>query len=90
MIISCEKNHVDKKRGYCHFIKRDSCFNIKEAFMQSEAKEDLKRIVEGSGLTCECGEIVYRVGSGAIENQPNYNKYFEYLECLSCHQLFYL
>lgn len=58
--------------------------------MQSEAKEELKRMIEGSGLTCECGEMVYRVGSGPIENQSNYIKYFEYLECQKCHKLFYL
>jgi uncharacterized protein with PIN domain len=59
--------------------------------MEIEVKEeDLKRKTEGSGLNCDCGERVYKVGAGEIEKQPNYNKYFEYLECLRCQQLFYL
>ena len=58
--------------------------------MENEVKEDLKGKIEGDGLTCDCGERVYGVGTGAIEKQPNYNKYFEYLECPRCHQLFYL
>lgn len=53
-------------------------------------KEDLKREIENRGLSCECGEKVYRPGAGAIESQPNYNKYFEYIECPKCRKLFYL
>ena len=58
--------------------------------MQDEVKEDIKKKIESDGLFCDCGEKVYDVGKGAIENQPNYNRYFEYLECLKWHQLFYL
>jgi uncharacterized protein with PIN domain len=58
--------------------------------MPEEGKEDLKREIEQKGLTCDCGEKVYRVGTGAIENQPNYNKYFEYLECPKCKKIYYL
>lgn len=58
--------------------------------MERESREDIKREMENSGLVCDCGEKVYEVGKGAIENQPNYNKYFEYLECTGCHNLFYL
>jgi hypothetical protein len=53
-------------------------------------KEDIKRKIESNGLICDCGEKAYVVGTGAIENQPNYNKYFEYLECQKCGRLFYL
>jgi len=65
-------------------------FLNKRGLMENEVKEDLKRRIEGSGLACDCGERVYKVGTGAIEKQANYNKYFEYLECPRCHQLFYL
>ncbi len=58
--------------------------------MPDENKEDLKRKIEKDGLVCDCGGKVYEVGTGAIENQPNYNKYFEYLECPKCRKLFYL
>jgi len=58
--------------------------------MEIEMKEDLKRKIENSGLNCDCGERVYKVGTGAIERQPNYNKYFEYLECPRCKKLYYL
>jgi len=51
-------------------------------------REDLKREIENSGLVCDCGERVYARGAGPIENRPNYNKYFEYLECAQCHRLF--
>jgi hypothetical protein len=54
------------------------------------AKETLKQKIERSSLNCDCGEKVYAVGTGAIEAQPNYNKYFEYLECPRCHQLYFL
>lgn len=53
-------------------------------------KENLKREIETKGLSCECGERVYRPGMGAIESQPNYNKYFEFIECPKCRKLFYL
>ena len=49
--------------------------------MGRESREDLKRNIEGNGLVCDCGEKIYEPGKGAIERQPNYNKYFEYLEC---------
>ena len=58
--------------------------------MNDKNKEDLKKKIEGNGLVCDRGEKVYEVGSGTIEKQPNYNKYFEYLECPKCHKLFYL
>jgi uncharacterized protein with PIN domain len=58
--------------------------------MGKEGREDIKREIESNGLVCDCGEKVYEVGKGGIENQPNYNKYFEYLECTKCHNLFYL
>jgi len=58
--------------------------------MGSGVKEDIKRKIESNGLVCDCGEKVYVAGTGAIENQPNYNKYFEYLECPKCRKLFYL
>lgn len=64
-------------------------FDKKEDLMQSEAKEDLKRMIEEASLTCDCGEKIYQVGTGAIENQPNYNKYFEYLECTKCINFFF-
>jgi uncharacterized protein with PIN domain len=64
---------------------KNSSFDKKEDLMQSEAKEDLKRRIEKISLTCDCGEKVYRVGTGAVEDQANYNKYFEYLECPKCH-----
>jgi len=62
----------------------------KETGMAEKGKEDLKREIEKNGLTCDCGEKVYRVGTGAIENQSNYNKYFEYLECTKCKKIYYL
>jgi uncharacterized protein with PIN domain len=52
-------------------------------------KEDLKKEIEKNGLLCTCGEKIYEVGTGEIENQPNYNKYYEYLECLKCRKLYY-
>lgn len=58
--------------------------------MEIEVKEGLKRKIEDSGLNCDCGERIYEVGTGAIERQPNYNKYFEYLECPRCKKLYYL
>ncbi len=58
--------------------------------MGNEAKEDLKKNIELNGLVCDCRENVYAVGAGAIENQPNYNKYFEYFRCPKCLKLFYL
>lgn len=55
-----------------------------------ENKEEIKRQIESKGLVCDCGDKVYEVGKGAIENQPNYNKYFEYLECPKCKKVYYL
>jgi len=61
-----------------------------EQAMGNVNREDIKRSVEGSGLICGCGAKVYEVGKGAIERQPNYNKYFDYLECPQCRKVFYL
>jgi uncharacterized protein with PIN domain len=58
--------------------------------MVKEKKEEIKRKIERDGLVCDCGEKVYEVGKGAIENQLNYNKYFEYLECPRCKKVYYL
>lgn len=58
--------------------------------MRDKAKEDLKRKIERNGLLCDCGKKVYQVGTGPIEEEQNYNKYFEYLECPKCRKLFYL
>jgi uncharacterized protein with PIN domain len=55
-----------------------------------ESKESIKIEIEKNGLSCDCGAKVYQVGSGAIEAQINYNKYFEYLECPRCRKLYYL
>jgi uncharacterized protein with PIN domain len=54
------------------------------------AREDLKKEIEKSGLKCDCGQEVYEPGEGAIEQQSNYNKYFEYLRCTQCQKLYYL
>ncbi len=56
--------------------------------MAAEQREEIKKRIEEEGLVCECGEVVYRVGSGPVEMQPNYNKYFEYLECPRCKKEF--
>jgi uncharacterized protein with PIN domain len=58
--------------------------------MEEIKKEELKMEIEKNGLVCDCGGKVYEVGTGAIENQPNYNKYFEYLECTKCKKIYYL
>ncbi len=58
--------------------------------MAAESKEDIKKRIEEEGLVCECKGVVYRVGSGPIENQPNYNKLSESLECPRCRKDFYL
>ena len=58
--------------------------------MQKESREDIKKKVESDGLACDCGEKIYEVGKGPIEKQPNYNKYFEYLECPRCKKAYYL
>jgi uncharacterized protein with PIN domain len=63
---------------------------MKGVFVEDEVKEDIKKKIEKDGLLCDCGEKVYDVGKGVIEKQPNYNKYFEYLECLKCRKLYYL
>ena len=59
------------------------------AKMQRESREDIKKI-ESDGLVCDCGEKIYEVGKGPIEKQPNYNKYFDYLECPRCKKAYYL
>jgi len=61
-----------------------------DRMMQKESREDLKKKIESEGLVCDCGEKVYEVGRGAIENQPNYNKYYDYLECPKWKKLYYL
>ncbi len=58
--------------------------------MGVEGREDIKRNIEGNGLVCDCGQKVYEPGRGAIENQPNYNKYFDYLECPRCRKTYFL
>ena len=58
--------------------------------MQEESREDIKKQIERIGLVCDCGEKIYEVGKGVIEKQPNYNKYFEYLECPRCKKVYYL
>jgi uncharacterized protein with PIN domain len=62
----------------------------KEEGAREMVKEDLKRRIEQNGLVCDCGEKVYEVGTGDVEIQHNYNKYYEYLECLKCRKLYYL
>ena len=64
--------------------------NLIKGGSEDKMKEDLKREIEKNGLDCDCGGSVYKVGTGAIENQSNYNKYFEYLECARCRKLYYL
>ena len=58
--------------------------------MVGENREEIKRTIEVNGLICDCGEKVYEVGKGAIEKQPNFNKYFDYLECPQCRKAYYL
>jgi hypothetical protein len=53
-------------------------------------KEDLKKEIEKNGLVCNYEGMVYRAGAGTLEDQFNYNKYFEYLEYLNCRKLYYL
>jgi hypothetical protein len=63
----------------------------KEEFVMGvEGREDIKRNIEGNGLVCDCGEKVYQPGEGAIESQPNHNKYFDYLECPRCRKTYFL
>ena len=64
--------------------------SLKKQVVRKMVKEDLKRQIEQNGLVCDCGEKVYEVGTGDIEVQSNYNKYYEYLECLKCRKLYYL
>jgi hypothetical protein len=52
--------------------------------MQKESREELKKKIESNGLVCDCGEKIYEVGKGAIEKQPNDNKYFDDLEWTRC------
>ena len=58
--------------------------------MQEESREDIKKQIERVGLVCDCGEKIYEVGKGVIEKQPNYNRYFDYLECPRCRRVYYL
>ena len=58
--------------------------------MENQIKEDLKKEIEKNGLKCDCGGKVYEVGTGEIEVQANYNKYYEYLKCPQCQKLYYL
>ena len=58
--------------------------------MERESREDIKRNIEGDGPVCDCGEKIYEPGKGAIERQPNYNRYFEYLECPRCRKSYFL
>jgi len=58
--------------------------------MQKESREDIKKQIEKIGLVCDCGEKIFEIGKGSIEEQPNYNKYFEYLECPRCKKVYYL
>ena len=58
--------------------------------MERESREDIKRNIEGNGLVCDCEEKIYEPEKGAIETQPNYNKYFEYLECPRCRKTYFL
>jgi uncharacterized protein with PIN domain len=58
--------------------------------MGVESREDIKKNIEGNGLVCDCGEKVYDLGKGAIESQPNYNRYFDYLECPRCRKTYFL
>ncbi|HUL31507.1 MAG TPA: hypothetical protein VLZ03_13730 [Thermodesulfobacteriota bacterium] len=52
--------------------------------MRQESREDIKKKIESDGLVCDCGADIYAAGNGPIENQANYNRYFEYLECPRC------
>ena len=58
--------------------------------MERESREDIKRNIESNGLVCDCGEKIYEPKKGTIERQPNYNKYFEYLECPRCKKPYFL
>jgi len=58
--------------------------------MQEENREDIKKQIERIGLVCDCGEKIYEVGKGVIEKLPNYNRYFDYLECPRCRRVYYL
>jgi hypothetical protein len=48
---------------------------------EKNKQEDLKKEIEKKGLTCDCGGKLCQAGTGTIESQQNYNKYFEYPEC---------
>jgi uncharacterized protein with PIN domain len=58
--------------------------------MERESREDIKRNIESNGLVCDCGEKIYGPEKDTIERQPNYNKYFEYLECPRCKKPYFL
>ena len=55
---------------------KDSEFMMKGLLIRDEAKEDIKEKIERDGLVCSCGEKVYDVEKGAVEEQPNYNELF--------------
>lgn len=76
-----------KKNLFDSFMERGK---REVSVMENGAREDLKKEIEKSGLKCDCGGRVYEAGKGAIEHQPNYNKYFEYLKCPQCEKLYYL
>jgi uncharacterized protein with PIN domain len=61
-----------------------------ETPMPGGVQKDIKKRIERDGLTCDCGERVYKAGAGAIEGQPHYTRYFEYLECFKCKKLYCL
>ncbi len=52
--------------------------------MPLEHREDIKKMIEAEGLVCDCGGEVYQVGSGPIEKQSNYNRFFDFLQCPKC------
>ena len=52
--------------------------------MEMEHRKDIKKMIEEQGLLCDCGEKVYQVGTGPIERQPNYNRFFDFLQCPKC------
>ena len=90
-IKTCETILFDNiERCWQFKIERRRGIRSREDFMRDTVKEDIKRKIESEMLVCDCGEVVYNTGSGAIEGQPNYNKHFEYLECLQCRKLYYL
>ncbi len=57
---------------------------VEQREAQVEKREEIKKMIEEEGLLCDCGERVYKTGTGSIEKQPNYNRFFDYLECPRC------